>query len=301
MTTKNTIKGHAAALFSVIFWGTTFISTKVLLEDFTPFEILMIRFAIGYLILWILKPGKFKDITNHQKKHEFLFAGAAITGVIIYFLLENSALTYTSVSNVGVIVSTAPFFTALIAHFILKNERFRPSFFIGFLFAIAGIIMISYNASTTLSLNPLGDIMALGAAFIWGIYSVLTKKISDLGYNMILATRKIFFYSLLSMVLLAAFFQPSIPIHLLIKPVYLANFLFLGIGASALCYVTWNWATKILGAVKTSIYIYIIPVIAIISSSLILNESMTGLSIIGTLLTIAGLFLSEKPIGKSHQ
>ena len=301
MTTKNTIKGHAAALFSVIFWGTTFISTKVLLEDFTPFEILMIRFAIGYLILWILKPGKFKDITNHQKKHEFLFAGAAITGVIIYFLLENSALTYTSVSNVGVIVSTAPFFTALIAHFILKNERFRPSFFIGFLFAIAGIIMISYNASTTLSLNPLGDIMALGAAFIWGIYSVLTKKISDLGYNMILATRKIFFYSLLSMVLLAAFFQPSLQIQLLLKPIYLANFLFLGIGASALCYVTWNWATKILGAVKTSIYIYIIPVIAIISSSLILNESMTGLSMIGTLLTIVGLFLSEKPIGKSHQ
>lgn len=300
MTTKNTIKGHAAALFSVIFWGTTFISTKILLEDFTPFEILMVRFTIGYLILWIMKPSKFKDVIIY-KGHELLFAGAAITGVITYFLLENSALTYTSVSNVGVIVSTAPFFTALIAHFILKNERFRPSFFIGFLFAIAGIILISYNASTTLSLNPLGDIMALGAAFIWGIYSVLTKKISDLGYNMIIATRKIFFYSLLSMVLLAVFFQPAIQIQQLLEPVYLTNFLFLGIGASALCYVTWNWATKILGAVKTSIYIYIIPVIAIISSSLILNESMTGLSIVGTLLTIAGLFLSEKPIGKSHQ
>jgi len=103
------------------------------------------------------------------------------------------------------------------------------------------------------------------------------------------------------MVLLAVFFQPAIQIQQLLEPVYLTNFLFLGIGASALCYVTWNWATKILGAVKTSIYIYIIPVIAIISSSLILNESMTGLSIVGTLLTIAGLFLSEKPIGKSHQ
>lgn len=298
MTAKNTIKGHVAALFSVLFWGTTFISTKVLLKDFTPFEILVTRFLIGFFILWMLKPGKDKQVQSRKKSDEWLFLGAAVSGVTLYFLLENSALTLTSASNVGVIVSTAPFFTALMAHFTLKNETFKASFFLGFLAAVGGIIVISYNGSQAFSLNPLGDVMALAAAFIWGIYSILTKKISDLGYNMIIATRKIFFYSLASMLLLVPVFRPSIDIHSYLNPVYAANFLFLGIGASALCYVTWNWATKILGAVKTSIYIYVIPVVAIVSSGLFLNERMTLLSTFGTILTIAGLVISENPFSK---
>lgn len=81
--------------------------------------------------------------------------------------------------------------------------------------------------------------------------------------------------------------------------VYLLNILYLGLGASALCFVTWNFAVKVLGAVKTSIYIYMVPVITIATSVLILKEPLTILSIVGTLLTILGLFLSEYD-GKRH-
>lgn len=299
MSSNHSLKGHAAALFSVLFWGTTFISTKVLLKAFTPYEILVYRFLIGFLILWLIKPGKDTQVLLKKKSDEWLFFGAGFSGVTLYFLMENNALTMTSVSNVGVIVSTAPFFTALMAHFLLKNEKFRPSFFLGFLSAMAGIVLISYNGSAALALNPMGDLLALAAAFIWGIYSIFTKKISDLGYNMIIATRKIFLYSLLTMIPLYPVFRPEIELAKLLKPIHTANLLFLGIGASALCYVTWNWATKVLGAVKTSIYIYIIPVIAILTSALILDEKMTLLGTVGTLLTIAGLVISENPIGKN--
>ena len=78
------------------------------------------------------------------------------------------------------------------------------------------------------------------------------------------------------------------------NPVYLFNIIFLGLGASALCFVSWNLAVKVLGAVKTSIYIYMVPVITVVTSTLILHEQITALSIIGTLLTLAGLFLSER-------
>jgi drug/metabolite transporter (DMT)-like permease len=71
------------------------------------------------------------------------------------------------------------------------------------------------------------------------------------------------------------------------------NIIYLGLGASALCFVTWNFAVKVLGAVKTSIYIYIVPVITVITSTLILHEKITFLSGMGTVLTLAGLFLSE--------
>ena len=77
------------------------------------------------------------------------------------------------------------------------------------------------------------------------------------------------------------------------NPINLFNLIFLGLGASALCFVTWNFAVKVLGPVKTSIYIYMIPVITVVTSVIVLNEKITWLAAIGTLLTLAGLFLSE--------
>lgn len=71
------------------------------------------------------------------------------------------------------------------------------------------------------------------------------------------------------------------------------NILYLGLGASALCFVTWNFTVKELGAVKTSVYIYMVPVITVVTSVLILHEQLTALADIGTILTLIGLFLSE--------
>ena len=69
--------------------------------------------------------------------------------------------------------------------------------------------------------------------------------------------------------------------------------MYLGAGASALCFVTWNFAVKELGAVKTSVYIYMVPVITVVTSVLILHEKLTLLAGTGTILTLIGLFLSE--------
>lgn len=74
----------------------------------------------------------------------------------------------------------------------------------------------------------------------------------------------------------------------------LFNFIFLGIGACALCFVTWNYAVRHLGIVKTSVYIYGVPVITTITSALILHETITLVTISGIALTLVGLFLSEK-------
>ncbi|KEF35883.1 DMT(drug/metabolite transporter) superfamily permease [Schinkia azotoformans MEV2011] len=76
----------------------------------------------------------------------------------------------------------------------------------------------------------------------------------------------------------------------------LFNIVFLGLGASALCFVTWNFAVKVLGAIKTSIYIYMIPVITVVTSILVLHEKITSMAAIGTVLTLAGLFVSESKI-----
>ena len=163
----------------------------------------------------------------------------------------------------------------------------------GFVLAAAGIFIISFNGSSRLELNPMGDILALSAAVVWAAYSVLTKKISGFHYNTIQTTRRIFFYGLLFMLpaLLIFGFHPSI--DQLIQPVNLFNILFLGFGASALCFVTWNSAVKQLGAVKTSVYIYAVPVITVVTSILVLQERITGIAVLGIVLTLAGLLVSQ--------
>ena len=95
---KYTRRGHLAALLTVLIWGTTFIATKVLLESFQPVEILFFRFLLGYAALWIVFPHPLRRTTAQQ---EWIFAGAGLCGICLYYLLENIALTYTMASNVG--------------------------------------------------------------------------------------------------------------------------------------------------------------------------------------------------------
>ncbi len=297
MKNKTTL-GHLAALLTIGIWGTTFISTKILLADFQPVEILFFRFVLGYLVLWVVQPGKLR---TENCKQEATFALAGLCGICLYYLLENIALTYTLASNVGVIISVAPFFTAILAHLWMKaEEKLRVQFFLGFLVAMAGIVCISFNGSR-LELNPIGDILALAAACVWAGYSLLTKKISSFGYPVILATRRTFFYGILFMIptLFLFDFQPEL--SRFTNPTYLLNLFYLGLGASALCFVTWNFAVKELGAVKTSVYIYMVPVITVITSVLILKERLTPLAGMGTVLTLAGLFLSEYKTGSTRR
>ena len=70
----------------------------------------------------------------------------------------------------------------------------------------------------------------------------------------------------------------------------------MGLGASALCFVTWNTAVKRLGSVKTSVYIYMVPVITAVTSVLILREPLTAAALSGLVLTLLGLFISEKRV-----
>ena len=292
---QNRAAGHFSALLTILIWGTTFISTKVLLVDFQPVEILFFRFVMGLLALLVVYPHRMKGTTVKQ---EFTFVAAGLCGVCLYYILENIALTYTMASNVGVIISVAPFFTAILAHLFLKQEeKLRANFFIGFVVAMAGIALISFNGST-LRLNPVGDLLALLDAFLWACYSILTRKISGFGYNTILTTRRVFFYGLLFMIPALFLFDFKLDLGRFTNMTNLLNILFLGLGASALCFVTWNFAVRLLGALQTSIYIYLVPIITVAASVLILHEPFTWMTGMGTALTLAGLLLSE---GKSFK
>lgn len=287
---KKATAGHITALITILIWGTTFISTKILFADFTPIEILFFRFLLGLLVLIAIYP---KRLRIKDKNQELTFAAAGLCGICLYYLLENIALTYTMASNVGVIISVAPFFTAVLSHIFLKTEeKLKARFFVGFIVAMTGICFISFSGSE-FELNPVGDILAIIAAFVWAVYSLLTRKISSYGYNTIQTTRRIFTYGILFMLPFLLVFDFGLDVQRFVKPKYALNLIYLGLGASALCFVTWNYAVKVLGAVKTSVYIYIVSVITVVTSVIVLKEKVTWMAAIGIGLTLIGLFLSE--------
>jgi drug/metabolite transporter (DMT)-like permease len=276
-------------LLTVFVWGITFISTKILLGSMDPVEILFLRFFIAYFALWIIYP---KIHRIESLNEEFLFLILGLSGVTLYFLGENIALKYSLASNVGLLVSAAPILTAILAHFFTKDEKFSNNLLLGFFVAFIGIFLVIFNGSFILKLNPFGDFLALLAALMWAVYSIFLKRLGN-KYSYIYITRKIFFYGLLTMIPAILFFKPNIDLKKLLAPQLMGNLLFLSFIASSLCYVLWNKAVSIIGAVKASNYIYMIPLITIITSSIVLKEKITVLAIFGTLFIVAGVYISE--------
>ena len=124
--------------------------------------------------------------------------------------------------------------------------------------------------------------------------SVLSKKIGSFGYFVVQATRRTFFYGILFMIPALFIFDFKWNLTRFATPAYLFNIFYLGLGASAICFVTWNMAVRILGAIKTSVYIYLAPVVTAVTSVIILHEKITFLSGLGILLVLGGLLLSEQ-------
>jgi len=277
------------ALITVVIWATTFISSKILLNSFTPLEVMFYRFVIAYFLLLIIHP-KFHKI--HSLKEEAMFLLAGITGGSLYFLTENTAVKISQVSNVGLIVATAPILTALLAHFFTKGEKLNKNLVLGFLIAISGVFLVMFNGNFMLKLNPIGDILALCAAISWSVYSITTKTFGS-KYNHLYLTRKIFFYALLTIIPFLFTSEFNFDVNKLLKFEVITNLLFLGVIASSVCFVVWNFTVDKLGVVKTNNYVYLIPAVTLILSVLILHEKVTLYSSLGALLIFIGVYVSE--------
>ena len=288
MKDRSKLLGYLYAVFAITVWGSTFISSKVLLRHYTPLQIMLTRFLLAYAALWLLRPKKLK-LTGKQ---ELIFLLLGLSGCSVYFYMENTALIYTLASNVSIIVAAAPIFTAILAHFA-GVERFRKSTLLGFLVAFIGVVLVVFNGTFVLKLNPLGDLLALAAALCWATYSVLLRKGGD-GMDSILVTRRTLFWGIVTaapMVLLEA---APFPAELLVTPVIAGNFLFLGLIGSGLCFILWNKAFSYLGIVTTNTFIYVQPFITIVTAWLFLSEPVSPLALLGAVLITVGVVVSQK-------
>jgi len=295
MNIPDQFRGHLAAAFTIFIWAITFVSIKILLGPFSPVEIMFYRMILALAALLVIRPPRLAlpHLDAAWLRQEWLYMAAGLCGVTLYFTAQNTALVYTQAANVSVLVSVAPLFTALLSRAVLK-EPLKANFLIGFLAAMVGIILIAFNGSFVLKLNPLGDVLSIGAALVWACYSVLIKVISRARQSLLSITRRVFFYGIIFMLPVLLVSEFRLGLERLLNLPNLFNLLFLGVGASALCFVTWNYAVSQLGPVRTSVYIYANPVVTIIFSAIFLKETITLVAIIGMTLILAGMAFSER-------
>lgn len=281
---------HFLAFVTVLFWGTSFVSTKVLLEyEFSAVQIFTIRFVVTYLILLLASHRKFRC---ENLKHELILFICGITGCTLYFWTENTALTLSSSSNVSLIVCTNPLLIMIFGGIIYKTERLCKRQVLGCLVTFVGMVLVVLNGKFVLKVSPLGDFLAFGSALVWTIYSLVIKKLNGV-YSTLFITRKVFFYGMLTSVPIMLVENSQVPWSNFTLPVVIFNFLCLTVFSSLFGYLIWNKVLKQLGTVLASNYIYAIPLVTIVTAILALGERITSVAILGAFAIVAGMVLAE--------
>ena len=291
MSATQKIMGHFYAIFTILVWGSCFVLTKEMLTTYTAIQIIPLRMALAYVTLWVLRPKTLKL----PRKDELMFILIGVTGGSLYFFLQNTALSYTYAANVSILVALAPILTVILAQlFSRSGERLGKYVYIGAVIAIVGVVLVVLNGQLTFHLNPLGDFIALGAAFMWAVYSILIKKYTE-QYDNFLVTRRVMLWAFLTSVplMLVTDGMPDLR-PLFTTPRILLSWLFLGVFGNAVCFAIWNVAFKRLGVVITNNYLYASPFVTLAAGYLILHEEITLMSIIGAVLITTGVIVALK-------
>lgn len=296
---------HILAFVVVAVWGVTFISTKVLiLHGLQPSQIFAMRFILAYAGIWAVSMfgGKKVALWSNKLKDELIFLFLGITGGSFYFLTENTALAYTQASNVSFIVCSTPLITLLMTIAVrklfkgrfadgLEEVRFNGVLAAGTILAVFGMGLIVFDGSS-FEFSLTGDLLALGAALCWGLYSIFMGQVTK-DYGAVFATRKVFFYGLLTII--PFLLREDVGAYRCLgEPVVLFNILFLGIVASLACFIAWNLVMTKLGNVSSTNYIYLNPFFTLIAAMTVLGERMTPMSAIGSAAVILGVWLSGR-------
>ncbi len=288
--------GHLAALVTVVAWGASFISTKVLMEDggFTPVEVYVYRFSLAYVLMLALT---FKKILANNWRDELQFLLCGVCAGTLYFLTENYALKFTTAGNVSLLSAISPIFTTLLMAAVFRN-KITKGVYVGSLACFIGVALVIFSPAIALGtgfeIHPAGDLLALTCALSWAVYSVAVKRLLPL-YSSFFITRKLFFYGVLTA--LPLLFLQHEPYHFALlfdTPKYLMNLLFLTLMCSVAAYLLWNESMKLIGSVAANNYLYLQPLVTMVAGWFFFGEKIYLWGYVGCALIIWGLILADR-------
>jgi len=277
-------------LAAMLFWGMSFVWSSILLRYFHPVTIIFFRLIISSCFLFSVV-FLFKMREKVKRSDWLLFFLSALFNPFFYFLGENFGLKYSSPTIASVIIATIPIFSPMVAYFFFR-EKLSVLNFAGLFLAFGGIVVMLVTKDLSLNVDKLGILFLFEAVLAALIYSVLVRKLT-FRYSPITI---ISWQNLIGIFLFLPFFLVfDVPSLTVIKLNYeiVSSFLFLSILASSLSFVFYTKSIQMLGIAKSNIFSNLIPVFTAVFSFFILAESITLRKMVGILLVIAGVYISE--------
>jgi len=278
-------------LLAIIFWGTSFVATKTVLNEIKPVTIIILRLILASILLTIIALSTKRKFSINFKSHGWIFILALVA--VFHLWIQVTGLQYTTAANTGWIIGTAPIFMAILGFFFYK-EKISLLQFLGILVAVVGLLLlIGKGDITNIGLiENQGDLLVLGSAFTWGVYSMVNKKIS-LSYSPLMTILYLF---LMMAVIIIPFNLNTETINSVINlsPISWMWILFLGIFCSGIAYVIWAQALRDMESAKVGAFLYFEPLVTVIAAWFFLKEEITLLMIFSGLLITAGVFIVNK-------
>jgi drug/metabolite transporter (DMT)-like permease len=284
------------ALGAVIFWGFSFIATKVALREVHPFTLLTLRFAIGGILLLIVQLQKdSRFLKNLSSKDWVSIIFLAIVGISGHTLLQAYGLLYTTAINTGWIVAIMPIFITITAHFFLR-EAITGRKIIGILVGFFGIFLVISKGIFSFSLlrfdSTLGDSLVLISALTWTGFTVGGRGFLSRFSPLEAITPIMIVGCLITFPFTWLKWEWNILFHLSLSG--WIGILFLGIFCSGLAYLFWYSALEKMDSSIVGMYLYLEPIVTLIGAYLLLGEEIHWITLMGGGMILIGVYLATK-------
>ena len=278
-------------LLAVLFWGTSFVATKTALLEIKPVTVIILRLILATTLLTIIALYTKRNFSINLKSHGWILILAMIA--TFHLWIQVTGLQYTTASNTGWIIGTAPIFMAILGLIFFK-EKVTLLQMAGILIAMFGLLLL-IGKGNILNIDLIknkGDLLVLGSAFTWGVYSMVNKKIS-LSYSPLMTILYLF---LLMLIIITPFNLNSEAINSVIHLSFIGwiSILFLGLFCSGIAYVIWARALRDMESAKVGAFLYFEPFVTVLAAWFFLNEVITLMMIASGLLITAGVFIVNK-------
>jgi drug/metabolite transporter (DMT)-like permease len=281
---------HIIAMVSMLFWGMSYIWSKIVFEFYSPLTTIFFRLLISFLslILFIALTHQFEKI---RKEDRWLFIAGALFNPFLYFIGENYGLKMVSASLSSIVVATIPLFAPFAAYYYFK-EKLKPVNLAGLILSFVGLLIIILKKDFSLSADPLGLLLLFLAVFSAVFYTIFLKKLTTRYSPLTVITWQNLLGALYFLPFFLFFETPKV-FEAIPDAKTLGALILLGVFASSLAYVLFAGVVKSLGVIQSSLYTNLIPVFTVIFAFYFLNESFTTTKIIGMAVVITGVVLSE--------
>jgi drug/metabolite transporter (DMT)-like permease len=287
---------RAALLAACVFWAVSFVATKVALEAAPPLTVVTLRLlmAAACFLPWVVMSGGGASIGG-ARGLVGLF-GLSLFGTGLHYGLQTVGLQYTAASNASLYAVTAPI-TILLLSAVLLGEHITAGKALGVGLAVAGVLVVMGPETLTsleLDAHVKGDLLVLVSIAMWGLFTVLGKKATD-ELGALRVTAWVTLIGALWMLPVGAYEIHTTGYSLArTTPEAWLAIAFLGVGCSFLAVLLYFAALQRTESQKVGVYLYMIPPLTAVVAVLHLGETLSVNLVLGAVLVIAGVALTER-------